>query len=124
MKMELRLEMFVQQSTKSMFLLVTTFHHVLIILFSYIDHSITEAEFNSLNGRAQEHVKRTASVNLQNLQPQTSWGYYAQQAPDRLRRVDWLRERVYFEGLVRDDHYAKSRLGFKAPDVFIMELVS
>ena len=45
-------------------------------------------------------------------------------APDRLRRVDWLREKVYFDGLVKDDSYARSRLGFKAPDVFVMELVT
>jgi hypothetical protein len=36
--------------------------------------------------------------------------------------LDWLRDRVYFEALVRDDNYAKSRLGFKAPNIFIMEL--
>ena len=29
---------------------------------------------------------------------------------------------MYFEALVRDDNYAKSRLGFKAPNIFIMEL--
>lgn len=97
----------------------------LITLFSYTDHNITEAEFNSLNTRSQEHVRRMASTNLQNHQSQTSWSFYTpQQAPERLRRVDWLRDRVYFEGLVRDDHYAKTRLGFRAPDVFVMELVS
>ncbi len=73
----------------------------------------------------QEQIKRTAAANLQQLQPQQAgWGYYPVAAPDRLRRVDWLRERVYFEGLVKDDSYAGSRLGFKAPDVFIMELVT
>ena len=96
-----------------------------ILHVSYTDHHITEAEFNTLNNRMQEQIKRTASANLQQLQPQqASWGYYPVAAPDRLRRVDWLRERVYFEGLVKDDSYARSRLGFKAPDVFVMELVA
>ena len=91
----------------------------------YAEHSITDLEFNSLNGRMQEQIKRTAAANLQNMQPQqAAWGYYPAPAPERLRRVDWLREKVYFEGLVRDDHYAKTRLGFKAPDIFVMELVT
>jgi len=38
--------------------------------------------------------------------------------------VDWLRERVFFEGLSRDDSYVKSRLGFRAANVFIMDLTS
>lgn len=37
---------------------------------------------------------------------------------------DWLRERVYFEGLSRDDNYIKSRLGFKAPNIFVMDLTA
>lgn len=95
------------------------------MLYSYSDNHITEPEFNILNARMQEQIKRTAAANLQHLQPQQAgWGYYPVATPDRLRRVDWLRERVYFEGLVKDDSYAGSRLGFKAPDVFIMELVT
>jgi len=94
----------------------------------YTDHSITDTEFASLNGRAQEQLKRTAALNFQATQPQQSqaWGYYppAQPGPDRFRRVDWLRDRVYFEGLMRDDGYAKSRLGYKAPNIFVMELTS
>jgi hypothetical protein len=78
-----------------------------------------------LNPRMQEQIKRTATVNHQHANPQqASWGYYPPAPPDRLKRVDWLRERVYFEGLARDDSYARSRLGFKAPDVFVMELVT
>lgn len=38
--------------------------------------------------------------------------------------TDWLRERIYFEGLVKDDKYAKIRLGFSAPNIFLMQLVS
>jgi hypothetical protein len=38
--------------------------------------------------------------------------------------IDWLRERVYFEGFVKQDQYAISRLGFKAPNIFCMQLTS
>lgn len=38
--------------------------------------------------------------------------------------TDWLSERTYFEGLVRRDSYAVGRLGYKAPNIFIMQLVS
>lgn len=38
--------------------------------------------------------------------------------------ADWLRDRVYFEGLSKDDNYIQSRLGFKAPNIFVMDLNS
>ncbi|KIM49565.1 hypothetical protein M413DRAFT_438755 [Hebeloma cylindrosporum] len=92
----------------------------------YTENSVTEAEFAALNARAKEQLKRTAASNFQLNQPQgaQAWGYYtpAQPGPDRYRRVDWLRDRVYFEALGRDENYAKTRLGFKAPNIFIMEL--
>ncbi|KDR81938.1 hypothetical protein GALMADRAFT_240269 [Galerina marginata CBS 339.88] len=97
------------------------------IFKDYTEHDVTDAEFAYLNGRMQEHVKRTAAANYANTQPQTAqaWGYYTPQAgPDRIRRVDWLRERVYFEGLTKDDNYTRSRLGFRAPNIFVMELTS
>jgi len=92
----------------------------------YSEHDITEVEFNSLNVRSKDQLRRCAASNLQSAQPQTQpWGYYTPAAqPDRLRRVDWLRERVYFEGLSKDDNYAKQRLGYRAPNVFIMDLIS
>ena len=98
-----------------------------LLPYSYTDHDITDAEFGSLNQRMQEQIKRTAAANFQQMQPPTQggWGgYYPSAGPDRLRRVDWLRERVYFEGLVKDDNYAQGRLGFKAPNIFVMDLVS
>lgn len=39
-------------------------------------------------------------------------------------RIDWFKDRYYFEGLKRDDRYAADRLGFKAPNIFIMELAN
>jgi len=90
----------------------------------YTEHDITEPEFNSLNPRSQDQLRRSAASNLQASQPQTQpWGYYTPAAqPERLRRVDWLRDKIYFEGLSRDDNYAKQRLGYRAPNVFIMDL--
>jgi hypothetical protein len=38
--------------------------------------------------------------------------------------ADWLREKVYFEGLVRKDSYTIARLGFAAPNIFCMQLTS
>ncbi|KJA21099.1 hypothetical protein HYPSUDRAFT_42482 [Hypholoma sublateritium FD-334 SS-4] len=93
----------------------------------YVEHEITDAEYATLSQRAQDQLKRTAAQHFNNqMQPQGGqWGYYTpQQAPDRLRRVDWLRERVYFEGLSKDDNYVQSRLGFKAPNIFVMDLTS
>ncbi|KAF8188337.1 hypothetical protein BJ912DRAFT_968507 [Pholiota molesta] len=94
----------------------------------YVEHDVSDAEFASLNPRGQDQLKRSAATNFNHLQPQganSPWGYYTpQQGPDRLRRVDWLRERVYFEGLSRDDNYARNRLGFRAPNIFIMDLTS
>jgi len=95
------------------------------IFKEYTEHEVTEAEFGALNPRLQEQMKRTAATNFQQTQPQNAWGagyYTPAQIPDRIRRIDWLRDRVYFEGLTRDDNYAKHRLGFKAPNIFVMEL--
>ena len=121
--------------------LLCTFSH---IHERYTEHEVTEAEFTSLNPRLQDQMKRTAANNMAQTNPgaaAAAWGSYytpATQMPDRIRRigecfnldlnqtkyfsVDWLRDRVYFEGLSRDDKYAQNRLGFKAPNIFVMEL--
>jgi hypothetical protein len=87
----------------------------------YTENHVTEAEFAALPARLQEQVKRTAAHN-----GQRDWNMYYTPAPttNRYRRVDWLRERVYFEGLTKKDQYTISRLGFKAPNIFVMQLVS
>jgi len=89
----------------------------------YTEHMVTEGEFGSIPARVQEHIKRTAGHNLQNLSAGGQWQYYSPAVqPNRYKRVDWLRERIYFEALRRNDPYAVSRLGFKAPNIFIMDL--
>jgi len=90
----------------------------------------------------QDAVKRAAATHAAERNPQ-GWasGYYTPHVqPDRLKRLgksiifvlhththayyhtDWLKERVYFEGLERREDYAKQRLGFSAPNIFIMVL--
>ena len=89
----------------------------------YTENFISEAEFGCLAPRVQEQVKRTASHG----QGGGNWGgmyYTPSSAPNRYRRVDWLRDKVYFETLQRKDSYAISRLGFKAPNIFVMSLTS
>ena len=69
--------------------------------------------------------------------------YYNTPQPNRYKRVgqcylrfrvlctrlctgfaDWLRDKIYFEGLTKKDHYTGARLGFKAPNIFVMNLAS
>jgi len=89
----------------------------------YTENYITEAEFSSLPARLQEQVKRVS----QNNQAGGGWPaamYYNTPQPNRYKRVDWLRDKIYFEGLTKKDHYTASRLGFKAPNIFVMNLAS
>ncbi|KAG8712589.1 hypothetical protein FRC11_014756 [Ceratobasidium sp. 423] len=88
----------------------------------YSELYITDAEFATLPPRWQEQVKRAA----QNAQNFNSWSlYYSPQTQQqKFRRTDWLRDKVFFDGLELDDDYAVTRLGFKAPNVFTMSLCS
>jgi len=90
----------------------------------YTENYVTEGEFAALPARLQEQVKRAASHNAQG--GASGWNLYYSPAvtTNRYKRVDWLRERTYFEGLVKRDSYAVSRLGYKAPNIFVMQLVS
>jgi len=85
----------------------------------YTENFVTDAEFAALPPRLQEQIRRVAIHNSQGGQ----WGFNTPAAaPNRFRRVDWLRERTFFDGLKKRDNYAISRLGFKAPNIFVMEL--
>jgi len=89
------------------------------IFKDYTENFVTDAEFSTLAPRLQEQVRRYAS-NSQG----PGWnGYYTPaQVPSRYRRVDWLREKVFFHMLQRNDNYAVDRLGFSAPNIFEMTL--
>jgi len=86
----------------------------------YTENDVTETEFAALPARLQEQVRRTAQHNAQ------PWNmYYPQQQPtNRFKRVDWLREKVYFDGLSKREAYAETRLGFKAPNIFVVQLLT
>ncbi len=42
--------------------------------------------------------------------------------PITLSFADWLRERVFFDKLIRKDGYSKARLGYSAPNIFVLSL--
>ena len=104
---------------------------------------MTEKEFDSLPTRLQEQVRRYAASSANQ-----SWQQYysPQPTPTQFRRVgksrlsfplvevnvcadletlshsDWLRERVFFDKLIRKDGYSKARLGYSAPNIFVLSL--
>ncbi|KAJ3740484.1 hypothetical protein DFH05DRAFT_1559674 [Lentinula detonsa] len=88
----------------------------------YSEHHTTDAEFASLPLRLQDQVKRTATMRVAG----GSWQAYHTPAapPVRFKRFDWLRERTFFDRLQRKDAYATQRLGYKAPNIFVMELTA
>jgi len=94
-----------------------------VVWKDYTDHNVTDAEFGSLPARVQEQVKRAATHNTG---AGTGWMQYYTPAvaPNVYKRVDWLRERVFFEALRKNDPYVISRLGFRAPNIFVMELAN
>ncbi|TFY77243.1 hypothetical protein EWM64_g6769 [Hericium alpestre] len=91
----------------------------------YTENLITEAEIASCSGRVQENIKRAAQINVQSAWPAQPQFYSpAPPTPGRYRRVDWLRDRHFFESVTKDDGYAVSRLGFRAPNIFVMKLAA
>jgi len=95
---------------------------------TYGESAITEAEWSSLGIREQERVKRASINNQMNANPSMPWNGYsfspAGMEAKNFRRSDWLRDKIFFDGLEVDDDYAVKRLGFKAPNVFIMSFCS
>ncbi|KAF9009546.1 hypothetical protein BDQ17DRAFT_1388378 [Cyathus striatus] len=90
----------------------------------YGEAYVSEAEFQSLNPRLQETVRRVATSNIAATQ---GWNAYHQMQmipPNQIRRADWLRDRRYFQNLVYDPNYITSRLGFHAPNTFVLELMA
>ncbi|KAG5352652.1 hypothetical protein C0989_001274 [Termitomyces sp. Mn162] len=125
-----------------------TLNDVCTQVYKEYTNTITGPEFTSIPARVQEQIKRISAHNLMNSQG-GMWqnGYYpatpiAPISTDQLKRygtlcfipehnlpdsgrlflLDWLRERVFFEGLRKDDSYAVSRLGYSASNVFVMDL--
>ncbi|KAF5324954.1 hypothetical protein D9611_004135 [Ephemerocybe angulata] len=90
----------------------------------YSQNNITDAEFNCLPSRMQEAVRRTAQHHAASQWP---GGYYQPPAAqtNSFKRYDWLRDRTMFDRLLKEgqDAYIQSRLGFTAPNIFVMELM-
>ncbi|KXN91950.1 hypothetical protein AN958_11012 [Leucoagaricus sp. SymC.cos] len=89
----------------------------------YTNNYVTDAEMATLSARGQEQVRKAAQMH-QGIGSQ--WGGYPhiQVTTVRCRRVDWFKDRIYFEGMRREDRYAQNRLGFKASNIFIMDLAN
>ncbi|THH06677.1 hypothetical protein EW145_g3923 [Phellinidium pouzarii] len=94
----------------------------------YTETALTEAEFATLGVRDKDRVKRMALMRESGgYDPGSAfagtWGSSSAVPLGRCRRIDWLHGKVYFEGLERDDAFAKSRLKYAAPNVFRMSLI-
>jgi len=83
----------------------------------YSEYNITEAEFGSIPPQHQERVRRMAMSRESGY-----WGHQAAPGGNRCKRIDWLRDRVFFDGLEHDDGLSMARLGFKAPNILVMSL--
>jgi len=89
----------------------------------YTDIALTEAEMAAAAPAYQERVRRTAVVRETGGQG-SYWSTHATIPVNRCRRIDWLQARVFFERLDRDDDFAKTRLGFAAPNIFCLTLTA
>ncbi|KAF8682199.1 hypothetical protein RHS04_02905 [Rhizoctonia solani] len=85
----------------------------------YSELYITDAEFATLPPRWQEQ-DWCAFISLRMVvSSELTLSPYLSGLP-----TDWLRDKVFFDGLELDDDYSATRLGFKAPNVFTMSLCS
>ncbi|KAI0657191.1 hypothetical protein C8Q70DRAFT_919932 [Cubamyces menziesii] len=99
-----------------------TLGDVVTMLFKdYSDKMVTDKEFESLPPRQQEQLRRYAASAASS--SGGNWQFYSP-APTvwLIPSLDWLRERVFFDRLIKKDHYAKQRLGFSAPNIFVLML--
>ncbi|KAI0046933.1 hypothetical protein FA95DRAFT_1559605 [Auriscalpium vulgare] len=93
----------------------------------YTENIITDAELAATQPRMQERIKQVAQRNAASAgAPGPQWGGFYGNGTlpplGRLKRVDWLCEAHYFDLVTRDDRYSEARLGFSAPNIFIMKL--
>ncbi|KAG8905636.1 hypothetical protein FRB99_008539 [Tulasnella sp. 403] len=98
----------------------------------YADTNISDAEMDTQPPRTRDQIRRAAQATQQMYPNQGGWGsggtYFSSPSPggsgSRLPRAAWLRDRIFFDGLERDDEFAIKQIGFKAPNVFIMQVTS
>ncbi|CDO71897.1 hypothetical protein BN946_scf184940.g44 [Trametes cinnabarina] len=99
-----------------------TLGDVITTLFKeYSEKMVTDKEFESLPPRQQEQLRRYAASAAST----GNWGQYyspAPAAPTAYRRADWLREKVFFDRLTQNRSYSQQRLGYYAPNIFVLAL--
>ncbi|KAI9059798.1 hypothetical protein FKP32DRAFT_1605945 [Trametes sanguinea] len=106
-----------------------TLGDVVTTLFKeYSEKMVTDKEFESLPPRQQEQLRRYAA----SASSAGNWGQFYSPAPappSSYRRAgtygcasDWLREKVFFDRLTQNRNYAQQRLGYYAPNIFVLVL--
>jgi len=80
---------------------------------------LSQYEFDQLTIRQQDQIKRTRQSNEMQA-PYPGSGT----PPGLFRRYDFLRNMIFFHKLEKDDGYAKKRLNYTAPNIFVMHLLS
>ncbi|KAF8500561.1 hypothetical protein BU17DRAFT_78442 [Hysterangium stoloniferum] len=98
-----------------------TVENVLGAMFMEYDKPMSIDEVDKLPPRTQQQIQRSAAAN----RPSQSWerGQFNPDNP-QLKRSDYLRTMVYFDRLQKEDTYTKQRLGFTAPNIFVMHMNS
>ncbi|EMD34317.1 hypothetical protein CERSUDRAFT_117197 [Gelatoporia subvermispora B] len=90
------------------------------LIADYKDNPVTDGELASLPNRVQDSIRRAAAHNAT-----YNASYYSSPAASgRPTRADWLRDKLYFERMSKMDNYAKARLGYSAPNIFVMALTA
>ncbi|OSD02109.1 hypothetical protein PYCCODRAFT_1411493 [Trametes coccinea BRFM310] len=87
----------------------------------YSEKMVTDKEFESLPPRQQEQLRRYAA----SASTAGNWGQFYSPAPappTSYRRADWLREKVFFDRLTQNRPYIQQRLGYFAPNIFVLGL--
>ncbi|GBE82811.1 hypothetical protein SCP_0411970 [Sparassis crispa] len=89
----------------------------------YTENYVTDKELESLPPRQQDYMRRAAAAAA-NANTMSYPSYYSPQTQpsSRLRRGDWLQSKVWFDKLARKDHYVRGRLGYSAPNIFVLSL--
>jgi len=90
-----------------------TIGDVLVSLWKDYQKPVKQAEIDSLHPRLQERIARLAAVT-------NRYGSAVLPVP---QRADWLLNHRYFDSLSRDDDFAITRLGFRAPNILKLDLV-
>ncbi|KAH8824533.1 hypothetical protein DL96DRAFT_1614354 [Flagelloscypha sp. PMI_526] len=99
-----------------------TLEDVLNTIQRDLQHQITDPEIVSLPPRLQDQITRTSTSRQSDAHSQWGGHYYSAAATAGHRlRCDWYRDKHFFERMFTNDGYCQKRLGFAAPNCFVME---